>query len=156
MRIYSALSPLFAILAVRFVADSVEQFDISPSRWLLSYLLISHFLVLACCWTLPVDVAVQWLATGVVIVSAIWGWYSVRKNEFHGIQVGNQGWQLLASGEPVRAELLQPCYVSRYVMILSWRLPNRRCYRQLIFSNSVSTDQYRRLRCRLRDYLASA
>ncbi|WIO75159.1 hypothetical protein QP938_04420 [Porticoccaceae bacterium LTM1] len=135
------------------MTDSVERFEISSSRWLSRYLLISHLLVLLCCWMLPLEVALQWLATGVVIASAIWYWYSVRKNEFHGIQVSNQGWQLLARGEQVRAELLQPCYVSRYLMILNWRLPNRRSYRQLIFSNSVTSDHYRRLRCRLREYL---
>lgn len=128
------------------------RLELARSRYLFTYLLLSHAAVLAVVfvalwpslWLLPVVPAVIGSA-----VYQVWGWYR-RRGVYAPIALrfADGAWYLTLADGVERGAVLREAQVSRGWLTL--RLRAARTHTVLVFPDSADTDAIRRLRVLLR------
>ncbi len=125
-------------------------FTIRPSRWLQGYALITHGLALAVSLTLPLGL----LLSMAVIVHGFWVRRQLQLRTATAICAATwtlNGWTLHdRAGRCLAATLSVGSRLTRWLIVLRFRCDDQQRRTLLLAPDSLATDEWRRLRVRLR------
>ena len=123
---------------------------ITPSRWMLIYLLLFYLALLVALWYLPLSGYWQWLALIVLLVFCFRNWKATMLHPVERLSCQQSGWVIVRGGVTVPIELRQ-ITVWRWLIVLNFYLPQNRWQQSLVlFPDSAEQDSLRQLRVILR------
>ena len=137
---------------MRLEPGSDNKFYLYPSRYCMGLLLLMHVAAMLCVFALPLKWWAYLLIAIVLLASLIY--YielSVRyrlKRSIRNIEYKNdQRWLLTDARQSCYAKLLGESVVTRYMLILNFRLIDRKTRRTVIvFRDALTAEAFRKLR----------
>ena len=122
--------------------------DLKPSGYVRIYLLCVHLLALVAVWLLPLD----WYLQLLILVLLGFSYRYSRRQQAMRYQLlwREYGWLVRSDDTEYGAQLLASSMVTAWLTVLSFRLETGQSLSLLILPDSLSPDQYRRLRVRLK------
>ncbi len=130
--------------------------DLGFSRWLLSYLLIVHLLLLILLFLLDLGINFLLVFVAVITVSLIYHWsfdlQRKRPNSVIGVDWSQDiGWRLrLQNGAKLKAVLSPTSLVSRWLVVLHFKTVGSGRHRVAIAGDAIDSNRLRRLKVLLK------
>jgi hypothetical protein len=130
--------------------------DLGFSKWIASYLFISHLLAMVLLFLLDLGSNFLWILIFLIILSFIHHWWRYLEQKQPNSVIGldwsdDRGWHLrLNSGKNLKAELSATSLVSRLLIVLHFKTEAEGRQRIAIVGDAIDGNQLRRLKVLLK------
>ncbi|MDX1572600.1 MAG: protein YgfX [Methylophaga sp.] len=130
------------------MSEHVFNIQITASGRLRCLVLLMHLLCVSAVWLVDLTMLTQLLLSVFLVFSGIYYWLVMlrHKGDSERLQYTMvEGWRLSVGDEQLLPIKLQQCFISRPLVIINFRLANKR-HSRLILADSADHDALRRLR----------